>query len=141
MTVDHIRFSLYVERDEVQGGGARGRRAFVGGAVGEKSSQILRGFALCTGTSGRRSTDVRMGNCLAYAGDCVIVEPDVLVLCSFPVVVEIGLVPNFPVPGGNRPHDMTLNHMRGYLAGQLLPPLVIFGTKRPAFFLPGLERP
>ena len=81
------------------------------------------------------------GNRLAYARDRVIVKLVVLVFGSFPVVLPVGLVPHLPIPGGNRLHAIALDHVRGYLTIQLLPSLVVFRRKRPAFHLPWLERP
>ena len=87
-------------------------------AVGEKSSQILqRSFPAGQGPARCLPAPyARVGNRLAYARDRVVVQLVVLVLCSFPVVLEVGLVPNFPIPGGNRLLAIALDHMRGHLA-------------------------
>src|SRR5277367_1194270 len=94
-----------------------------------------------TRPGGCGSADERIGNCFAHTRGSIVIQLVVVVLSSLPVILAVWFVPDFPIPGGDCFRSIALGHVRGYLARQLFPALVVLRRKGPAFYLTLLEGP
>ena len=122
---DEAWAALGVEGDEVERDGIAGGGVFIVGAVVEEVGEEGDG-ALAAGAGGAGAADAGVGEGFADAGDGVVVELEVLLGGALPVG-DVGLVPDFKVPGGDLVAAVALDEVLDYAAAEFAPHGVVPG--------------
>src|ERR1019366_290901 len=122
---DEARAAFGMEGDEVERDGFAGSGVFVVGAVVEEVGEEGDG-ALAAGSGAAGATDAGVGQRLADTGDGVIVELQVIGRRALPVG-DVGLVPDFEVPGGDFVAAIALDEVLDHAADELAPHGVVPG--------------